>query len=449
MNVMLTLLGKDFANLLRNRGALIISFFVPVLLIYIMGQVFGIGRSDSGPTSIPLAIVNASNDPSATKLVEALNNEKAFHVVTEFVNADKSTRPLTEGDLRPLIHSRKFSYALVIPADLISEQEIGVHLKILSDPRNDIESQMVNGLLQKAIFSNAPNLLGKSLQQRSKSFVGAERNEAFNRSIANSVAGTFGGDPEKILADIRSGNFGFDQLGQQQGGQATGESATDFMSKLIRIDQEQVVGIDTKSSVATATRIVGGYAVMFLLFAVAGSSAAFFDEKNSGIFRRLLSAPVSRSQLLWSRFLYGVLFGLGQLTVLFFAGQLLYGVDVMGHLGNLLILCACVAAACTSFGMLLSAITRSAQAANSLATLLVITMSAVGGAWFPISLMPEFMQKIAQFSLVYWAVEGFGSVLWAGESFLHLLPILGVLVAITGVVMTIAIWRFNRSPLFE
>jgi ABC-2 type transport system permease protein len=194
---------------------------------------------------------------------------------------------------------------------------------------------------------------------------------------------------------------------------------------------------------------VGGYAVMFLLFALSGSSAAFFDEKNSGIFRRLLSAPVSRAQLLWSRFVYGVLFGLAQLTTLFLAGELLYGVDAIGHIGNLIVVCICVAAACTAFGMLLSAITRSAAAASSLATLIVIFMSACGGAWFPISLMPEFMQHIAHYTLVYWAIEAFGAVLWAGDSFVQLLPILGVLLGITAVVMSVALWRFNRSPLFE
>jgi len=212
-------------------------------------------------------------------------------------------------------------------------------------------------------------------------------------------------------------------------------------------DAEQVVGKDVKSP--AATRIVGGYAVMFLLFALSNSSAAFFSEMNAGVFQRVLSAPVSRAQLIWSRFFYGVLFGLIQLMALFLAGHLLYGVDVFGHFGNLLIVCASVASACTGFGMLLSAITRSPEAASSLATLLVITMSACGGAWFPVSFMPEFMQHIARFTLVYWAIDGFGGVLWAGNSFLQLLPTLGILLGTTAVAMTIAVWRFNRSRIFD
>jgi ABC-2 type transport system permease protein len=448
MRIILTLLGKDFANLRRNRAALVLTFVVPMVIIYIVGLVFGLGRSDNGPTGIPFAVVNASANPAAQKLVAALRAEKSFRILTNFVNPDKTTRPLTEADLRPMIQDRQFSYALVIPSDLLSDSRLGLHLKVLSDPRNDIESQTVNGLLQKTIFSSVPSLLGQSLQARANKFLGGPKLTQFNSSIASAVAQAFGGNPAAIQHDMEQGNFGLEgpTAASAPSGRAPSSSG-DILSKMVQIDTEQVVGKDVKSP--AATRIVGGYAVMFLLFALSNSAAAFFDEKNSGIFQRLLSSPMSRAQLLWSRFLYGVLFGLGQLMALFFAGRLLYGVDVMGHLGNLLIVCASVAAACTGFGMLLAAITRSAEAARSLATLLVITMSACGGAWFPVSFMPEFMQHLARFTIVYWSIEGFSAVLWAGESFRQLLPILGILLGTTAVVMTIAVWRFNRSSIFE
>ena len=447
MHILLTLLSKDFANLRRNRAAFVLSFIVPMIIIYIVGQVFGLGRSDSGPSGIPLAIVNQSNNPAAAKLVAALQAEKSFRVVTEFTNPDKTKRPLTEADLRPMIHDRQFSYALVIPADLIAENRFGLHLIVLSDPRNDIESQTVNGLLQKTIFSNAPQLLGQMLQSSAKGYVGAERMDRFNQVVADSAARTFGGDSATILKNIQQGDFSAMSRGANNDAPGSSPAAGEGMlSKLVKIDSEQVVGKDVKSPVAT--RIVGGYAVMFLLFALSNSSAAFFDERNTGVFQRVLSAPVSRAQLLWSRFIYGVLFGLGQLMALFLAGHFLYGVDVFGHLGNLLLVCASVAAACTAFGMLLSAVTRSADAARSLATLLVITMSACGGAWFPISFMPQFMQQIAHFTIVYWAIEGFGAVLWAGNTLVQLLPIVGVLLGISAAAMTLAVWRFNRSNIF-
>jgi len=461
MSVIATLVRKDVANFLRNRAAVSLTFVVPIVLIYIFGWVFGLNQKDTGPTGLRLAVVNASTNPAAGKLVTALQAETAFRVVTTFTNPDKTTRPLTEDDLRPLIRDGQFRFAVVIPADVVRTDNIGLHLKILSDPRNDIEAQTVNGLLQKVIFSNVPELLGQSLQARARQFLGDGRFNQFNRGIADTVATAFGGDPAEVQRTIESGSFGLDRLTKSTrpadpslrrldnapaAAQSPSNAAQDFFTRLVKIDSEQVVGKNVRSP--AATRLVGGWAIMFLLFAVSGGAAAFFDEENAGVFQRLLSAPVSRAQLLWSRFLYGVLLGLVQLLTMFLAGHLMYGIDVFGHLGNLIAVSVFAAAACSSFGMLIAALAPNATAASGLSTLVVMVMSATGGAWFPMSFMPEFMQTIGKFTLVYWSMEGFLQVLWAERTLGELLPILGILAGITLAVMTVAIWRLNQKPIF-
>ncbi len=446
MRIILTLLRKDFANFIRDKAAVSLTFLVPVALIYIFGQVFGLNRQDSGPTGIRLAVVNQSDNPAAQKLVDALKAEKSFRVLTHRVNADKSERPLTEEDLRPMIRDREFRFALVIPRDVIATRGFGLHLRILSDPRNDIETQTVNGLLQKAIFSNVPQLLGQSLQAGARKYLGNPRLDQFNGELAVAVTRAFGGDVEGTKQALAEGDFGLGAL-RAAGQSGQQGAAADFFAKAVKIENEQVVGKDVKSP--EATRVVGGWAMMFLLFALSHSAAAFFEEKKAGLFQRLLSAPVRRAHILWSRFLYGVLLGLVQLTALFFAGRLMYGIDVLGNFGNLVAVCTAAAAACTAFGMLLAAISPTAAAANGLATFLVLTMSATGGAWFPVSFMPEFMQTIARFTLVYWSMEGFSQVLWAGQSFLQILPTVGVLLGITAGVMAVAVWRFNRGAIFD
>lgn len=491
MRTLLTLIRKDLAVFRRNRAAVSLTFVVPIVLIYIFGWVFGLNQKDSGPSGIRLAVVNASPNPAGQKLIDALKKEKAFRVVTTADNPDKTTRPLTEEDLRPMMRDGQFRFAVVIPADVVRTDTLGLHLKILSDPRNDIEAQTVNGLLQKTIFSNVPELLGQSLQANARRVLGDNRFNQFNRGIAGTVSTAFGGDPAEIQRTIESGSFGLNQIASpaqpvkpvdpslrrldtstgapppagatsppapapESAAGATPSAAVtpaapsttaqDFFSRLVKIDQEQVVGKNVKSP--AATRLVGGWAIMFLLFAVSGGAAAFFDEENAGVFQRILSAPVTRAQLLWSRFLYGVLLGLVQLVTMFIAGHLMYGIDVFGHLGNLIAVSIFAAAACSSFGMLIAALAPNAAAASGLSTLVVMVMSATGGAWFPMSFMPEFMQQIGKFTLVYWSMEGFLQVLWAERSLIDLLPILGILTGITLVVMTVAIWRLNKKPIF-
>lgn len=447
MRTILVLVRKDFAVFLRNKAAVSLTFIVPFAMIWLFGNIFGVNKKDSGPRGIPLAVVNASNNPAAGKLVAALKAEKSFRLVTEFRNPDKSTRPLAEADLRPLMQATdpEFRFALIIPQDVISAGTFGLHLKIFSNPRNDIETQTVNGILQKTIFSNVPELLGQMLQAQAKATLGEARSNQFNGAIAEAVSRAYGGDKAEIQRSIESGNI---ELGAMAGsGTSAGGGSGDMLAQIIRIEREQVVGANVRNPFATS--IVGGWAMQFLLFAVSASAAALFRERDAGIFQRLLAAPVTRAQILWGKFLYGVILGLVQLVVLFAGGRILFGIEVEQHIGLLLIVCVFAAAACTSFGMLIAAISPNAEAAGGLATFLIMLMSALGGAWFPISIMPAFIQQFSKLTLVYWSMEGFSAVLWAGNSFVQILPILGVLGGIVAVVMSVAIWRFNRSRLFE
>lgn len=449
MRSILVLLRKDFTNFFRNKAAVSLTFVIPFAMIYLFGQIFGVNRKDSGPNGIPLAVVNASTNPAAVKLVEALKAEKSFRVITNFTLPDGSKRSLTEADLRPMMQApgADFRFALVIPTDVVSSTELGLHLKILSNPRNDIETQTVNGILQKTIFTNVPQLLGQSLQSNAKKYLGDSSFDQFNGRIADAVTGAYGGDKEKIKQTIEAGDFFAATRADSKTPNTAGGSRNDALSRLVRLETEQVVGATVRSPAATS--IVGGWAIQFLLFALSASATSLFRERDAGIFQRLLAAPVTRAHILWSKFFYGVTLGVVQLMVLFFAGRVLFGIEVEQHIVLLFLVCVVAAAACTSFGMLLASLASSPEAASGLATFLIMLMSSLGGAWFPISMMPPAIQQFSKLTLVYWSMEGFSAVLWAGQSFVQILPILSILVAITAAVMSVAIWRFNRGKIFE
>lgn len=482
----------------RAKSAVLVTFLVPIVLIYLFGHVFGLYRKDSGPTGIPVAIVNLSPEPAAKQLIVALQAEKAFRVLTTRDLGHGTFRPLTEADVRAGLQDNSYRYALILPADLLPSNAFGVRLKFLFNPRNEIEAQTVNGLLQKTIFSSVPQLLGQSLQSHARNFLGKERFERFNRTIANTVADNFGGDREAIYQRAMSGDFGLGDLGrnppekaapanrnseienqksarapatppglrrldQPASGAITAVSAgtagsnpnpeienrksPDLFSRIVNIETEQVSGKEVKNPMAA--RLVGGYAIMFLLFAVSGSATTLFEEKSTGVFQRLLSSPVRPAHILWARFLFGVILGVAQIGALFLAGRWFFGLDIFRHAGALFVVGLSAAAACSAFGMLIAAISPSPAAAHGIATFVVISMSAVGGAWFPVSFMPDYIQTVSKCTLVYWAVEGFTDVLWAGSSLLEVLPKVGILAGIAAGVMLVAVWRFNRGKLFD
>ena len=445
MNAILVLLRKDFALLLRDRVSIVITFVVPFALIYLFGQIYHVNSSDPGPAGIPVGVVNQSDNPAAARLVDALKAEKTFKVVTEFESGDGSRRTLKEDDLRPLMKKDRFRFALVIPQDVVRADGFGIHLKTYSNPRNEVEAQTVQGILQKVIFSKVPELLGQSLQARARAYVGGARLDEFNTAIASAVARTFGGDESRIRARISEGGLGLRRLDAPDNGPSDASGA-DVLSHIVNLENVQVAGNDVKSPMATL--LVGGWAMQFLLFALTASATALFRERDQGIFQRVLAAPATRADILWSKFLYGICLGLIQLSVLFTAGHVLYGIDVAGHLGLLLLVCIFAAAACTSFGMLIASVSPTPESARGISTFVILLMCAVGGAWFPVSFMPEAIQRFSKFTLVYWSMEGFSQVLWSNASLAELLPTLGILALITAVVMAFSVWRFSRGRIF-
>ena len=44
-------------------------------------------------------------------------------------------------------------FALIFPADATSDSEVALKMKFLRNARNEIETETVNGLLQKTIFT--------------------------------------------------------------------------------------------------------------------------------------------------------------------------------------------------------------------------------------------------------------------------------------------------------
>src|SRR2546422_571900 len=114
MRPIFVLLRKDFALFRRDRGRVVLTFLVPLAMIYLFGQVFGVNRRDPGPGAFSLAVADESGSPEGTRLIAALRVETAFHIHTTVGEGNAPKRPVTEADLRPMIHKGQFRFAVVI-----------------------------------------------------------------------------------------------------------------------------------------------------------------------------------------------------------------------------------------------------------------------------------------------------------------------------------------------
>jgi ABC-2 type transport system permease protein len=99
--------------------------------------------------------------------------------------------------------------------------------------------------------------------------------------------------------------------------------------------------------------------------------------------------------------------------------------------------------AVANFGMILASVSKTRAQQGAIGTLLILSMSAIGGSMFPRPLMPEAIKKAGLFTINGWAIDGFTKVFWYDEPVSHLWQQASVLIAI-GVVLFFLARRFAR-----
>ncbi len=462
MKAVLALLGKEYRLFLGDKAAILLTFLVPFVLIYIFGNIFGGSGDDNGGIGarITVAALNASGEPGGDAVIESLEAEDGLNVLRGFSSEDGTLTPFTTDSIRQGIVDRQYNFAVVVPEDYLADEGIGVRIEFISNPRNEIESQVVNGLVQKAVFMKLPQLLAPQVDDWQEANMGLAQTAVFREGLAELLNESiddpaFQVDPDEMtFGALLDGILGDDVAVDGESGDNSGESAGDeaglasVFDNLLTIREDQVYGKEVSNP--QLTRMIGGYALMFLLFATTASAASLFEERREGMFLRLLSMPVKRTHILWSKYLFNTSLGVAQALTLFIASSFLFDIDVWSHFPILVLICVLAASACTAFGMVLAALCSTPQQTQGIGTLLILGMTAMSGAWVPLQWMPPLMQAIGKFSLVYWGIEAFRGALWEGLGLLQLAwPWLAVLVAYSVVLLGIAAWRFRVGGMFR
>jgi ABC-2 type transport system permease protein len=445
MRTLALLVWKDVRLLVNDRTALAISFIVPMVLILVFGMV--LGGSGDGPSGVRLLVVDQAGSAASARLVAALEREQAFRVIRTRAT-EEGPAPLTEADARQLLESNASAYrfAVILPPDFTGEG-IGFNLRFLHNPQNPMENAMVTGLFQRAFFTEVPGLLLGRLDDTLEELRGGEGAQAFRDNIGLFAFNVFGVDPADAVA-------GFDALAgslREQGGDALqadalGGEGGDLFDSLLDIDSEQIFGRGRN----IAAQSMAGLASMFLLFGLSAVATSFFEDRNQQILHRLLAGPVSRIQILFGKYLFCVLLGCAQLAVLFAFGHLVFDVfQSPAQVPLVAILMLALSAAATGFGMLICAYTRTLAQASGISTLLILLMSALGGAMIPSFLFPAFLRDyIAPLTLVHWGVDGFLAVLWRDAGLSGILPYVGVLLLFAIATLAAATPRFLRDATY-
>ena len=177
---------------------------------------------------------------------------------------------------------------------------------------------------------------------------------------------------------------------------------------------------------------------MFLLFSVSGAGGTLLDEVDSGTLDRVLSTRVGMGGFLLGKWLFLALMGVLQLTVMFLWGRIAFGLDLFSHLPGFFVMTIVTAAAAAGFGLMLATLARTRAQLSGMSTIIILTMSALGGSMFPRFLMSESMQKFGLVTFNAWALDGYLKVFWRDAPVWQLWPQVLVLTTLALVFMALA-----------
>jgi ABC-2 type transport system permease protein len=257
----------------------------------------------------------------------------------------------------------------------------------------------------------------------------------------------------------------FQQMGQMMAGNPQGTEAfaadaaiEQAKSQFVRAKTSPLVGIEQvdsalilrqRAEAPNAMEIaVPGFTVLFLFLSAGATALAIYSEKKLGTFRRLLSAPLPRVQLLPGKMLPNFIMVLLQAVVIFAVGAWvmpLLGLDriTLGNLPALAAVSVVVALCSTSLGVLIAALARSEAQISGLASLVLWVAGAVAGAFIPQFLMGDFLNAIGRLTPHYWAISAYSDIIVRGENLAGVGMQLGLLALFTLGFFAIGVWRFR------
>ncbi len=408
------ILRTSFRALRRDRGAFVLSFVLPVAFFSIFAVIFGSQRNSTPKVSV--AVVDEDQSIASKRLVEGLTHEEALRAFTspETKKREAPKPDYTAQSAEAGVKAGDFPTALIIPkgygAHPISfgPQEQATNqpqIQILHDSSDPIGAQVLAGLLQKIVMTSMGDVMAdQGMQYFAQSSGGLTPEQKKNI--------------EASLANYR------DALNRREQNAPSNPNNVSLVPMTIR----DVVGENKKSPMVSF--YAAGIGVMFLLFTASAAGGSLLDESDSGALDRVLSSHVSMTTLLAGKMIYCTLLAFSQLCIMFLWGWAVFHLDLWTHVPGFLVMGICTAFAVANFGMILASVSKTRAQQGGISTLLILTMSAIGGSMFPRFLMSPTLQKAGLFTINGWAIDGFTKVFWYDEPIQQLWPQVSVLLAV-------------------
>lgn len=394
---MFTLAWKDALVRFAYRSELLFFIILPVVFTTLLA---GVAVPGGGPSALPLLLADADASALSAELVAALQSSPTIDA--ELLSPVEAQAAFAAGDASAL---------LLIPAgferDLLAGQPLTLDLQTAA---NDL-----NGPLLAQTAAQVATAVTRPLQAAHQAarqqelvepFASEAARQAYFRQALAAARALDAATPAKLVVAAPPGAAPpEDEQRPQQ--QAAG----------------QMVG--------------------WVLIPLLGIATFLAYERQRGTLRRLAATPTSSATYFLGTIGGQVVTAGVQIAILIGFGALALGLDwgrsPAGLVAVLFAFCLCGAALGTALG----AFVHSPGQARSLAIILGMGMSLLGGAWVPIEVYPAAVRTAVQVLPTFWAMQGLLDIIIRGQGLRDVLPETAVLLGFATLFFLVGVRRFR------
>lgn len=398
------MIKKEFKMIWADKGNVFFLFLMPLIFIVVMNTALSGSYTQSESEPIRIPVLNLDEQGQSNLVIKEMNDLPGFEVEEEIED-----EPITREELDDLIKNNKRKAGLVFPQDFsekMNDDEIPEVLFIVDPATGDQVLAPIEASIQGVILSTVGRAkLEKSIEQGIAE-LSPQFAEAGTQSIKDQIS------------------HGFEQ-------------------ELITFSRVYPEDMNSVKMPSMVQQHIPGYAIMFVFFIMTGIVESFMDEKVTGSFNRIVAAPVSKAGIIIGKFFPYYVVNVLQLVVMFTVGVVFYEMEMGQSFTGLLLVTLTLPLVSTAMGMFVSTIIKTKNQGTSIAVITTLVLSAFGGLFIPIFILPEGMQLIARHTPMGAALMGYQDVIVRGLDASAVFDNIGILGIYAVVFFVLAVWRFK------
>lgn len=202
------------------------------------------------------------------------------------------------------------------------------------------------------------------------------------------------------------------------------------------------VGDTTQNKGVTKSSI--GFLLVFMLMASRAVTNFIINDKRTKTYTRIFSSPITKSQYIWANIITNFFVFIIQLIVILLLSLLVFKLNFYISTIDLIILFLSFGFVAMGFGIIIAVFSNSTNQATQLSNILIVPTCMLSGCFWPLELMPSYLQKFALIFPQTWVLRSVDT-LQRGNTISSVLPNIAIILGYGFILIIISLLKINNE----